>query len=391
VRRIGWLLVVLLVALLALAACSSGGGTTAAEKTTSTVARYPRDGELRLNQVQVLGTHNSYHVAPQKAFADAMNAISPGVTAEWEYTHPTLTVQLRDQGIRQLELDVWADPDGRYAVRKAQAKLGLPGEPVAELKQPGLKVFHIMEYDVESTCWTFVSCLREIEAWSKANPEHTPIMVEVEAKADVVPDPLNLDYVSPIPFGPPELATIDDEIRAVFSADEIITPDVVRGKHTTLEQAVLTDGWPTMKTARGKVLFTLDNTDAVMDAYIAGHPSLAGRVMFTGGTKPGAAETAFIKLNDPIADQATIQDAVKKGYLVRTMADAGSKPAGHVAYDKRDAAIASGAQYVSTDYPVPDPAVDPAFSVALPGAAPARCNPLVGPSWCTPAAVERAR
>ena len=46
-------------------------------------------------------------------------------------------------------------------------------------------------------------------------------------------------------------------------------------------------------------------------------------------------------------------------------------------------ALASGAQWVSTDYPV---AADSGYVVALPGVAagsPARCNPVSAPASCT--------
>jgi hypothetical protein len=54
----------------------------------------------------------------------------------------------------------------------------------------------------------------------------------------------------------------------------------------------------------------------------------------------------------------------------------------------RDTALASGAQFVSTDYPVPDPLIDPEFSVGLPGGVVARCNPLITPDWCSDTDIE---
>ena len=45
----------------------------------------------------------------------------------------------------------------------------------------------------------------------------------------------------------------------------------------------------------------------------------------------------------------------------------------------RDAAIASGAQFVSTDYPVPDPDFGTGYMVAIPDGMPARCNPISAP------------
>ena len=45
---------------------------------------------------------------------------------------------------------------------------------------------------------------------------------------------------------------------------------------------------------------------------------------------------------------------------------------------RREQALASGAQYVSTDYPVRDPRFTD-YRVALPGGSAARPNPVSGP------------
>nr|WP_246229903.1 Ca2+-dependent phosphoinositide-specific phospholipase C [Mucilaginibacter humi] len=60
----------------------------------------------------------------------------------------------------------------------------------------------------------------------------------------------------------------------------MLTPDDVRGKAETLESAVLTKGWPTLKQARGKFIFVLDDQKRKRNLYMAGHPSLKGRVLF---------------------------------------------------------------------------------------------------------------
>ena len=44
----------------------------------------------------------------------------------------------------------------------------------------------------------------------------------------------------------------------------------------------------------------------------------------------------------------------------------------------RDAALTGGAQFVSTDYEVPDPRFGP-YVVKIPGGTPARCNPVTAP------------
>ena len=70
------------------------------------------DNCMRLNHVQVLGTHNSYHIEPRPALLALIASIDPLAAASFEYTHRPLDEQLGLLGIRQVELDVFADPDG---------------------------------------------------------------------------------------------------------------------------------------------------------------------------------------------------------------------------------------------------------------------------------------
>ena len=54
----------------------------------------------------------------------------------------------------------------------------------------------------------------------------------------------------------------------------------------------------------------------------------------------------------------------------------------------RDAALASGAQWVSTDYPVPNPEFGTGYFVEIPGGMPARCNPINAPTGCRAIGLE---
>ncbi|HVP30932.1 MAG TPA: phosphatidylinositol-specific phospholipase C1-like protein [Myxococcota bacterium] len=336
---------------------------------------------VRLNEVQVLGTHNSYHVEPQEPLFSFLLSVTPQAL-EIQYTHPPLVTQFDDEGIRQIEIDVWTDPQGGlFAHRFGDELVGRPPFSTnPDMYAPGFKVIHIPDIDFVSTCETFVACLREVRAWSDAHPRHLPIAVLVELKDD--PPFLAIPaFAVPLPIGAADLDALDAEIRSVFPADELLTPDDVRGGRTTLEEAVRTDGWPTLGEARGRVLFLMDNGDPKRALYRAGRPSLEGRVLFTNAV-PGDADAAFVKLNDPLPDPSLITDVVRDGYLVRTRADADTHQARSGDTTQRDAALASGAQYVSTDYPVPDPRFGTGYRVEIPGGAPARCNPVNSPTWC---------
>jgi hypothetical protein len=119
---------------------------------------------------------------------------------------------------------------------------------------------------------------------------------------------------------------------------------------------------------------------AVGPMYLAAHPSLRGRVIFTNST-PGEPDAAFIERNEgPASD---IAELVRKGYLIRARTDSDTKEARTNDTTVRDAMIASGAQLLSTDYPVNEPARwSGNFVVTLPGKTVARCNPINAPIGC---------
>jgi hypothetical protein len=347
---------------------------------------------LRLNQLQVVGSHNSYHVQAGPQLFAALQAFDPTLAATLEYTHSPLATQFESEDVRQIELDVFADPTGGlYDTRIVHSILGLPTDSgIPELEQPGFKVLHVQEIDFESRCYTLVQCLQDVKGWSDSHPKHLPIAILLELKDEAIPDPLGLGFVTPDPIDASDLNALDAEIRSVFGDDEMITPDDVRGSHATLEQAVLAGEWPTIGDARGQVMFLMDNAGTFRTDYLAGHPSLQGRVIFTNAT-PGAPDAAFVKSNDPLgANQAQIQNLVRAGYVVRTRADTDTLQARTGSTTMRDAALASGAQWVSTDYPVAGRSArfGTSYVVTMPGPGAARCNPINTGPHCRDAALS---
>ena len=308
---------------------------------------------LRLDALQMVGTHNSYHLEPPPPLFDRRLA----------YGFPSLGDQLSRWGMRQVEFDVWADPDGtRWR----------------PLGTRGFKVFHLEQVDMDSVCDTFVECLRQLKRWSDGHPRHLPIAVLIEAKDDVVvPTPPR-----PVPITTPLLDELDREVRKVMKPRDLITPDDVRRRHRTLEEAVLARRWPTVHAARGKFIFLLNGRHGT---YLTGHPSLEGRVMFASST-PGQPDAAFVKIDDPTeANQATIRRLVRRGYLVRTLADEPVLTPQSGDVSRRTLAFTSGAHWISTNYPVPGLADrwETSYVVAIPGGDIARCNPLVASPACT--------
>lgn len=300
---------------------------------------------LRLNQVQVLGTHNSYHRRP-----------SSGVPGAWSnYAHPELEVQLDEQGIRSVELDI-SNTDG-------------------------FSVGHDPYFDDRSNCSPLAACLRRLRRWSDQHPGHIPIFILLEPKD---PSPV----FDPVRDAWDERAfnRLDKAVRSVLHPDDLVTPDDVRGNESTLREAVVNKGWPTLDAVRGKFVVVL-NRIALRREYLDGNPSLEGRAMFVPAYE-NAPSAAFIEHDQPV--EAEIRRLVEKGFIVRTRADADGVEVRAEDQSRSDAAIHSGAQIVSTDYPVPDVTISD-YVVRLPNQRTLRCNPINAPSRCDTSDIENAR
>ena len=368
-----FLAIVMAAATALLAACGGSDGGGEAVPTTDPVTA------VGLDEIQVLAAHNAYHLEGEAPLLQAIDDNLPELTPTIEYTHPALTEQL-GLGLRSFELDVFEDPDGgRYATPKAQNLLGLaPIDPV--MQEPGFKVFHIQEVDYRSTCLTFTACLTELRSWSEAHADHLPIVIHLEAKDGVIPDPLNLGFVQPIPVSEGTFTALEAEIRSVLDDEQLVTVADVQGDADTLRAAIEAEGWPSIDDLRGRFVFVLDDADVKRELYRALYPDTLDRLIFVAAQPPDD-DAAFTVINDPVADGDRIRELVAQGYLVRTRTDADTLEARSGNTGRRDAAFASGAQIVSTDYEREDPRF-PGFVTTLPGDGPARCNPVSGPDDC---------
>ena len=311
--------------------------------------------DLRLNQVQLVGTHNSYHIAPAASQLNVLGRMKPEWRDALDYTHRPLTEQFGELGVRHIELDIYADPKGGMfaapyganVLTVADRKALPPHDPEGKLAKPGFKIVHVPDFDYRTTVLTLVDALNEVRAWSKANPTHLPIMVLLEMK-DARHFPLSK---RPVPIGRPQLEAAEAEILSVFDRAQLITPDDIRGDAATLRKAVLETGWPKLRDARGKILFALDNGGGVRDTYLKDNASLEGRLLFATAPREDHPAAAWFKLNNPIGDFDRIRRLVRAGFLIRTRADSETREARANDTRRRDKAITSGAQFISTDYP----------------------------------------
>lgn len=327
--------------------------------------------DARLDDIVTVGTHNSYKQAiDPKLFAYLMGR-APTLAPALDYSHTSLTDQLND-GARAIEIDVAYDPaGGLFAHPKGAPLMGeaLPDGYADTMSKPGFKVLHVQDYDFRSSCVTLKDCLAILKGWSRAHPNHVPILLTFNAKDDSLPEQTQARKFDAAAFD-----ALDAEIRAVLAPSDLITPDDVQGAYPSLREAVLTQGWPTLAASRGKFVLALDEGPDKVALYRGARSSLEGRDMFvnTDETSPAA---AFLVLNDPLAEGARIAADVKAGFLVRTRADADTAEARSNDSRRRDAALVSGAQYVSTDYMRPDARFGP-YQARLPDGAVAACNPV---------------
>jgi hypothetical protein len=347
------------------------------------------DANVRINQIQIIGTHNSYHSGFAPSAQKYWQEKYPNVFAGLDYRHPSLTSQL-NSGVRQIEIDIFADTKGGlYAHPYGETLItqsGLPPDPPFDpqhlMDKPGFKVMHVQDIDYRANCEPFTACLAEVRAWSRAHPGHLPIFILVETKQGKLK--VSFPSVTPEEFTPAIFDDLDEEIRSVFRATDMITPDDVRGNYGTLNEAVLAGKWPELSDARNKVVFLMDQKK-MGPVYLEGHPSLKGRILFTNAD-PGTPDAAFIEQND--APAASINALVHQGYLVRTRSDSDTKQARVNDTSRRDEVLNSGAQIISTDYPASEPA-STGYKVELPGNTAARCNPLLHPAGCVDSALAR--
>jgi len=319
--------------ILALVSCRGPALTRAAEPEAA--AGMAAIESLRINQLQFIGTHNSYHVRAKP---------SRNIPA-WNYSHAPLDVQL-DRGVRSFELDL-------------------------QYRDGSFEVFHVAKLDEGTTCRRLADGLETIRKWSDAHPGHLPLSIIFELKKEGP----SLDHkIQDVDVA--ALDKLDEMLRSAFPARRLLTPDDVRGNAPTLRDAVQKTGWPTVAASRGKVFFILHDDAKQRELYTHGHPSLHGRAMFVRSDETRD-DAATLILDNP-RDQE-IPRLVNAGYLIRTRADADLHTDRPGRPSRRDAALATGAQIVSTDFPSGEPQAKTGYVVEFEKSAPARVNPVNGP------------
>ncbi len=326
--------------LASVAACAPVDATDSASDPVACTASGPLDDRLTLADVQALGTHNSYHIAP----ADPIDS-------SHRYTHPPLDVQA-DLGVRAFELDVHLGEDGVF------------------------QVFHLPVVDAGTTCATLADCLGVLRAWSDVNPCHTPLTIWVEPKDDL---DAAVDGLVPLAG---HLAELDAPLRAAWP-DRLITPDDVRGTHPSLPDAIA-NGGPLLADSRGKLMATLLDSGEARAEYLTGAPALEGRALFVDSDRATDAFAATFKIDDAPGEAATVQALVAGNYLITSNVDsaADDAPTNVASFA---AALAAGPHFLASDSVVAQEGSE--YVAELPGGSP-RCHPARVAEGCAAEALE---
>ena len=344
---------------------------------------------LKLNQLQIIGSHNSYKKLPDPQVMKFLMKLRKRLGKKLDpigidYGHLPIDSQFENYNMRGLEIDIYNDPKGGVYYKRrinALAKGEHQNSHIDALKKPGFKVLHIKDVDYQTNYYTFIDALTAIKKWSDAHPNHLPLFINIETKTGGPGDANGflrfLGFKRTVPFDSAAVDAMDAEIKTVFGNDlkNILTPDRLRGRYTTLNEMVQHNGWPLLDDCRGKIVFI--QLGGTKELYLNNHPGGNGRAMCLYA-KPGTPECAFVMRDDPMRDSVNITALVKQGYIVRTRSDAETVESRENNSAPKNAAFNSGAQITSTDYYKPDLRFS-TFTVQWDGKHAGRVNPVLCP------------
>ena len=274
------------------------------------------NNELRLNEIQVLATHNSYKRMPFMPFSKFLQFCGGQRVRNGHYGLPTLTEQL-NRGIRGVEIDV--------VIYKKE--LRVIHDPIADWRTNGPD---------------FKRTLQEIKLWSDINPNHIPINIMLQVRNSFCPYDHKIGK-----FKKEDIKMLDDTLGEIFGDDKIIKPADVKGEYPSLREAIEQNGWPKLSDCLGKVYFSLLIDDKPNEEYyIDIDPSFEKQrgFIFTRPDDEKKSYTAIILADSPFTDG--LQELINQNYILRTRIDE------QFDYTKEryDAAMTLGSQILATDH-----------------------------------------
>ena len=280
---------------------------------------------VKLNEIAILGTHNSYQRLATAETRFAMNIIDTitfkklGLNT-FDFEMDTLTEQL-EMGVRNVEIDIETlDKDNKIE----------------------FKVTHNSFVDNASSAYDFTKALQEIKMWSDNNPRHIPVIIIVEPKSFVIEingmKKFSLEYAKEL-----------DKIVGDTLGDSLLTPENMLRDYQSFKEMRENDDWISLKEAQGKILVLLHDCD-VTESYIALDETIKTQKMFPMLRYDDRNEsyTSFILENDAFrANERKAENIDESNLIVRTRADVYPEYS-----DERYKVIEDcGSQIITTDFP----------------------------------------
>ncbi|MBU1020131.1 MAG: hypothetical protein KJ847_02870 [Firmicutes bacterium] len=289
------------------------------------------DTSIKLNDIQMLATHNSYKKKGSelgKFFVGLGDSFDEARALKYGYKN--LTEQF-EAGVRSMEFDL--------RLRKTQFVLT-----------------HVPLVDNSSVAPDFSQALEEIYLFSSNNPNHIPIIILMEIKDDW----MILDHALQV-IESEDLENLN-ELLVEKLGNSLFTPSDMMETGKTLKETVQTTGWPTVNSLLGKVIFVL-HPGSFTTMYHELDESLQSQPMFIGAYSDGIHQdyASFIVNNNPSVSE--IAPLIADNFIVRTRIDS------NLIFnsDDFDDALSSGAQLLTSDFLIGRSDIKDSDIIYLPG------------------------
>lgn len=280
---------------------------------------------VKINEIAILGTHNSYQTLATKETRLLMSIIDTITLKKlgldtFDFEMDTLTDQL-EMGIRNVEIDI---------------------ETLDKNEKIEFKVTHNTIVDNASSAYDFKKAMEEIKLWSDNNPGHIPVFIIIEPKSFVVEvngmKKFSLEYAKEL-----------EKVVADTLGDSLLTPKDMLRDYKSFKEMRENDDWISLKEAQGKIIVLLHDCD-VTENYIALDETIKTQKMFPMLRYDDRNEsyTSFILENDAFrASERKAENIDESNLIVRTRADVYPNYS-----DERYEVIETcGSQIITTDFP----------------------------------------
>ncbi|MCR3906867.1 MAG: Ca2+-dependent phosphoinositide-specific phospholipase C [Tenericutes bacterium] len=274
------------------------------------------DESIKLNEIQILATHNSY-----KKAGTALGRLFVGLGDSFDearalkYGYNNLTTQF-ESGIRSMEFDV-------------------------RLRKDSFVLTHVPLVDNSSVAPNFELALEEIDLFSTNHPNHIPIIILMEIKNDWMILDHALQNIESEELEKLNSLLIDKLGNRLYQPNEMLES----GK--TLRETIQTTGWPSVSSLLGKIIFVLHPGDFT-DMYYELDSTLETQAMFIGSYSSQIDQdyASFVVHNQ--VDVEFIQSLVEANLIVRTRIDS------NLLFEQQRYidAISSGAQILTSDFTI---------------------------------------